>query len=121
MTMGTQTSLLDAPPEPVLAAGSNWIMGLIGGSLAVSLCVIAMATLGMLMLTGRLTLRRGLQTILGCFVLLGSAGFAGELAGLTQDREASAQASLAVPPQSADIPLPPVTQDPYSGASLKRK
>jgi type IV secretory pathway VirB2 component (pilin) len=48
----------------------------------VSLCVIAMAVPGMLMLTGRLPLRRGAQVILGCFLLLGSTTLADGLLGL---------------------------------------
>jgi type IV secretory pathway VirB2 component (pilin) len=114
-----QASLFEAPPEPVAAAGNDWVTGLIGGSLAVSLCVIAMAILGTLMLSGRLHIRRGLQVILGCFLLLGSNALASGLAGLAGD-DAGAQPNIIVPPQPTVTPLPPVTQDPYSGASLRR-
>lgn len=120
MTMGYQASLFDAPPQPALAAGSDWVTGLLGGSLAVSLCVIAMAILGMLMLTGRLHLRRGLQVVLGCFLLLGSSVFASGLGELGRDEAASGALTVAPPPLPAETPLPPVAEDPYSGASLRR-
>ena len=40
------------------------------------LCVLAVAFVGMLMLTGRLALREGLRVALGCFILLGAPAIA---------------------------------------------
>jgi type IV secretory pathway VirB2 component (pilin) len=120
VTVGYQASLFDAPPEPALGAGSGWLTGLLGGSLAVSLCVIAMALLGMLMLTGRLHLRRGAQVMMGCFLLLGSSALAGEIAGFGQGDLPAREFTIIPPPLVAEPSLPPVTEDPYSGASLRR-
>lgn len=119
-----QASLFDAPPEPVLAGGSGWITGLVGGSLAVSLCVIAAALLGMLMLTGRLHVRRGLQVVLGCFVLLGSSALAGGLTDLAGNGTEAGPHVIVLPSPAATLLLAPMGDrnnpfDPYSGASLR--
>lgn len=40
------------------------------GPIATALCVLGVAFLGAMMLTGRWHLRRGFRVVLGCFVLL---------------------------------------------------
>ena len=65
-------SLFDRPAEPVLGTSSSWIEGVLGGTLATSLCVIAIAILGLLLLAGRLRVRRSTEVVLGCFLLLGA-------------------------------------------------
>ncbi len=116
-----QASLFDAPREAVISTGSDWMTGLIGGSLAVSLCVIAMGILGMLILTGRLHLRRGAQVVLGCFLLLGSAMLARGMVGLGEGGDAAGAETVLPPPQPSATPLPPATEDRYSGASLRQE
>lgn len=126
MTVSYQASLFDAPPEPVVATGSDWVTGLLGGSIAVSLCVIAMAVLGMLMLTGRLHLRRGLQVVLGCFLLLGTPLLVDALTTRT-DRVRDLEPAAIVLASPAPQTLRPVDNrssnpfDPYSGATLPRR
>jgi type IV secretion system protein VirB2 len=57
---------------PIIAA-LNWIQGTLLGNLATAAAVIAVATVGFLMLSGRMNWRFGATVILGCFVLFGAA------------------------------------------------
>lgn len=57
---------------PIIAALS-WIQGTLLGNLATAAAVIAVATVGFLMLSGRMNWRFGATVILGCFVLFGAA------------------------------------------------
>ena len=57
---------------PIVAALS-WIQGTLLGNLATTAAVIAVATVGFLMLSGRMNWRFGATVILGCFVLFGAA------------------------------------------------
>ncbi len=55
-----------------MAESARWIEGILMGEIALGLCVIAVAFVGALMLTGRLALRGGMRVMVGCFVLLGA-------------------------------------------------
>ncbi|MGH6952405.1 MAG: TrbC/VirB2 family protein [Vitreimonas sp.] len=57
---------------PIVAA-LNWVQGTLLGNLATTAAVIAVATVGFLMLSGRMNWRFGATVILGCFVLFGAA------------------------------------------------
>jgi type IV secretory pathway VirB2 component (pilin) len=61
---------------PIIAA-LNWIQGTLLGNLATTAAVIAVATVGFLMLTGRMNWRFGATVILGCFILFGAATIVG--------------------------------------------
>ena len=113
-------SLFDRPAGPILPTTSDWITGTLFGSLSVSLCVLAVAFVGLMMMTGRLAVRDGLRVAMGCFVLLGAPTIA---LGLLDAAEETAQPVtpqvpvVAAPP--APPPLPSSTYDPYAGASLR--
>ena len=119
MSLSTRTSLFDPPGTSPLAEAMRWITDTLFGTVAVSLCVIAVAVLGLMMLTGRLPVRRGLEVVLGCFVLLGAPVIAGAFIGGVQGEVAP----LPLPPPTAPparAELPPADYDPYAGASLRR-
>jgi len=50
-----------------------WIQGTLLGNLATTAAVIAVAVVGLLMLTGRIDWKRGATVILGAFILFGAA------------------------------------------------
>ena len=103
-----------------LDAATGWLSSLVTSSLAVSLCVIAIAVLGILMFGGRLSVRTGVRTVLGCFVLLGAPVIASAFMTAGQD---SGDPSFARPPSDlpdARVDLPPSAFDPYAGASLRQ-
>ena len=70
--MAVTPSLFDAPAAPVLPSAANWVTGTLFGDVAVSLCVIAIAIMGILLMAGRLSVRDAARVVLACFVLLGA-------------------------------------------------
>ena len=57
---------------PVVGA-VHWVQGTLMGTVATVAAVIAVACVGLMMLTGRMNWRYGMSVILGCFVLFGAA------------------------------------------------
>lgn len=111
----------------VLLAAARWTEALLLGPLATSIGVIAVASVGMLMLTGRVNLRRGLTVILGCFILFSAGAIAQGLRGGVA-LVASDTPTPPLPPQEpqtlepllvAPAPAQPPS-DPYAGAALRR-
>ena len=70
------------PGQRSFANSIGWITDTLLGEVAVTICVLAVALVGFSMLTGRISLRRGVRVILGCFVLLGAPVIAASLLGL---------------------------------------
>lgn len=67
-----QSSYADpAGSGPILGA-VNWLQGTLLGTVATVVAVIAVASVGFLMLTGRMNWRYGVTVILGCFILFGA-------------------------------------------------
>ncbi len=110
-----------ASQEPV-ASSVNWISSTLLGEVAVTLCVIAIAFVGFSMLTGRISLRRGGQVILGCFILLGAPLIANTMLGAMGSNEDSGmgRADTVVYETQPREELPPADYNPYAGASLRR-
>jgi type IV secretory pathway VirB2 component (pilin) len=116
----TPAPFASADSQPVEGA-AEWMVALFTGSLAIGLSVLAMAVIGLMMLSGRLPLRAGLQVVLGCFVLLGApviaSAFVAAGQGVAQEvGEPVARRQLSDPLQD----LPPSAFDPYAGASLRQ-
>jgi type IV secretory pathway VirB2 component (pilin) len=116
-------SLFDAPQGSALSAATDWLAGLLAGPAAAALCVVAVAIVGITMLSGRLAIRDGARVILGCFILLGAPLLAAEFRGFADD---AAGVAAAAEPSPAAQPLgrvgrelPPADYDPYAGASLR--
>ena len=116
-------SLFDRPAQPVLGTASEWTQGTMGGTLATALCVIAIAILGFLLLTGRLQVRRSAEVALGCFLLLGAGLLAAQLqqlAGSAAGANTAEREQINVPEPAETQAPPPANYDPYAGASLRR-
>ena len=107
--------------EPdAISAALVWLQGALLGSVATTAAVIAVASIGFLMLAGRIDIRRAIQVVFGCFILFGAstiaAGINAMVFGSTPE----------VPPQSTPAPLPPPgyptppsqPYDPYAGAAV---
>lgn len=58
---------------PIVGA-LHWVQGTLMGTVATVAAVVAVACVGLMMLTGRMNWRYGMSVILGCFVLFGAAG-----------------------------------------------
>jgi type IV secretion system protein VirB2 len=68
-----QDSLADPAGSGVIVAAVRWLEGTLLGTIATVAAVIAVASVGFLMLTGRINWRYGAVVILGCFILFGAA------------------------------------------------
>src|SRR6185503_10165190 len=68
-----EVSLADPAGSGVIVAAVRWLEGTLLGTIATVVAVIAVATVGLLMLTGRINWRYGATVILGCFILFGAA------------------------------------------------
>ena len=124
--------LLDAyaPAGPggggTLVAAMDWIEGTLLGTVATSVAAVAVASVGLLMLSGRVDWRRGATVALGAFILFG----AGSVAAGLRSAAAGGDAWAPLPPPAAPAPAPavpaapaspppaaPPAADPYAGAS----
>jgi len=68
-----QDSYSDPAGSGVLVSAVGWLQGTLLGTVATVVAVIAVATVGLLMLTGRINWRYGATVILGCFILFGAS------------------------------------------------
>lgn len=75
LSVSVQAQDLSTDPQGsgVIIAAARWLQGTLLGTLATVVAVIAIAAVGMLMLTGRINWRYGAVVILGCFILFGAA------------------------------------------------
>ena len=67
-----QDMYADPAGSGVLVSAVNWLQGTLLGTVATVIAVIAVASVGFMMLTGRINWRHGAVVILGCFILFGA-------------------------------------------------
>jgi type IV secretion system protein VirB2 len=68
-----QDAMADPAGSGVIVSAVRWLEGTLLGTIATVVAVIAVASVGLLMLTGRINWRYGATVILGCFILFGAA------------------------------------------------
>ncbi|HEX8641138.1 MAG TPA: TrbC/VirB2 family protein [Allosphingosinicella sp.] len=110
-----------APGSGALVGAVEWIHALLLGSVATVVAVIAVASIGFLMLAGRIDIRRGAIVIGGCFVLFGATSIAAGLQSLASSGVAPADYPSIPPQAAAPPPTPPSDEgayDPYAGAAV---
>ena len=117
--MQVAPSLFDASGRPVFGAAVDWMTGTLLGSVAVSLCVLAVAFVGLMLMSGRLAIRDGLRVAVGCFVLLGAATIAAGLRGAADQASSGQPEAVIVQTAAPTAPAPP-PDDGYAGASMRR-
>lgn len=113
----TSFSLADPAGSSVLAAAIAWIQGTLLGTLATTIAIIAIACMGLMMLSGRVNLRYGLTVIAGSFILFGAATIVAGIQAMAGGDFAYAPPPPAAPPPALPA-LPPANPDPYAGASV---
>jgi hypothetical protein len=102
----------------------GWLQGALLGSIATTVAVIAVASVGFLMLSGRIDIRRAAQVVIGCFIIFGASmiarGIIGGANSLDGQQVSAAQATPppVSPPPPAPTSLPPKAYDPYAGAAV---
>ncbi len=65
-------TLSDPQGSGPIVSAVQWLQGTLLGTVATVVAVVAVACVGMLMLTGRMNWRHGAVVILGCFILFGA-------------------------------------------------
>ncbi|GLK45535.1 MULTISPECIES: TrbC/VirB2 family protein [Novosphingobium] len=102
-----------------LVGAIGWIAEIMTGPLATIVATLAVATLGLALLQGRLSMRHGAQVILGCFILFGAPFIAMELVRVAPHGIRAQAVFSASNQQMPDIPaVPQPNPDPYAGASV---
>jgi type IV secretion system protein VirB2 len=108
-----------------VASSIVWVENALLGSVAVTIATLAIGALGLMMLTGRMDVRRGVQAVVGCFVIFGASSIA---SGMISAFDRSVDRSQQTAPGSTSVGLPPepgnlpVRQyDPYAGAAIPRR
>lgn len=125
MEYGTANSLTDPPGSSPLVVAVLWLQHTLLGTVATTVAIVAVAWVGVMMLSGRVNLRRGVTVILGCFLLFGASSIAAGIeatamsaGGLIND---PVRVSLAPSPAVTLPPAPDPNYDPYAGASVPRR
>jgi type IV secretory pathway VirB2 component (pilin) len=118
-----QASLADPPATSVVAPAARWVEALLMGNAATAVAVIAVASVGIAMLSGRIEIRRGLFILLGCFVLFGASSIAKGLRAAAQGEEAtitaqSPPAPVFPKPKAGTVNPQNSGYDPYAGAAV---
>jgi type IV secretion system protein VirB2 len=72
-----QSLSTDPQGSGVIIGAARWLQGTLLGTVATVVAVIAVAVVGLLMLSGRINWRYGAIVILGCFILFGAASIVG--------------------------------------------
>ncbi|HEY0411637.1 MAG TPA: TrbC/VirB2 family protein [Allosphingosinicella sp.] len=115
-------SLSDPGGASALAAAVLWVQDTLLGTAATAVAVIAVASVGLMMLAGRVDARRAGTVLLGCFILFGAARIAAGLRATAEEGDTPLVASEpAAPLAPAPAPRPPTRSpaaDPYAGAAV---
>lgn len=106
-----------------ISSAVGWLQSILLGTLAITVAIVAIASLGFLMMTGRIDFRRAAQLVLGCFIIFGASTIAtGILAAVSDGGGQPYMAQAASPPPLLPSPPPAAAQstsyDPYAGAAL---
>lgn len=109
--------------SPSVALAVAWLQDTLLGTVATLIAIIAVASIGFVMLTGRLRLRQGATIVLGCFIVMGARTIAaGVLAAARGGATAEAVGYVPPsPPPAPSRPPPPPSPpqaDPFAGASV---
>jgi type IV secretory pathway VirB2 component (pilin) len=119
------TDTVDPSVPDAFTAALGWLEGTLLGTVATTIAILAIASVGFLMLTGRIDIRRAAQVVFGCFIIFGAStiasGIMGELTGSRANPDLD-QASASPPPvlpEPRAYPKASATPyDPYAGAAL---
>lgn len=115
-------ALADPGGSGALVAAVQWLQNTLLGTVATTVAVICVATVGLMMLSGRLDLRRGATVVVGCFILFGASSIAAGIQSVATGDFAPAVAAVQVEPWVSPPPPPPVPPtapaDPYAGAAV---
>lgn len=112
-----------------VVAAVQWLQNTLLGTVATTVAVICVATVGLMMLSGRVDLRRGASVVVGCFILFGASSIAAGIRSVaTGDTIAVEPVSyvepwtVAPPPAAPVVPVPArPAADPFAGAAVPNR
>ena len=118
---------LDPAGSNAFVGAVHWLDGVLLGSLASVIAVIAIAAVGLLLIFGRMDVRRAVQVVVGCFIIFGASTIAAGIIGVLERGDSSPQTEESPPPPPIYATAPPqppradTPYDPYAGAALPRR
>lgn len=119
------SSFIDPGGSGALVAAVQWLQNTLLGTVATTVAVICVATVGLMMLSGRIDLRRGASVVLGCFILFGASSIAAGIRSVATGDYAPAPPAFEVEPWLPPPPPPPqpptrpaAPADPFAGAAV---
>jgi type IV secretory pathway VirB2 component (pilin) len=122
MTQLFSDTLADPLGSSPLVAAVDWLEHTLIGTVATTVAIVAVAWVGVLMLSGRVNLRYAVTVIMGCFVLFGASSIAAGIRSATTSLEGATSEQLQPAPAASAgvvLPSPPdPNYDPYAGASI---
>jgi type IV secretory pathway VirB2 component (pilin) len=130
LAWGTTTApLADPGGSSAVVAAVQWLQGTLLGTVATSIAVISVAGVGLMMLSGRIDLRRGAAVIVGCFILLGAPTIAAGIQSMAQGGYEPAMPVYSArpvplrpePPVAAAPAQQPSARDPFAGAAVPNR
>lgn len=98
---------------PSLVAAVQWMEALVLGGFATTVAVIAIAGFGYAALTGRLSIKRSMTILVGCFVLFGAPAIAHAMLMLFGG---GADGEIIPAPEPQQASEPPFTVPPFPDA-----
>ena len=108
-------------------SAADWIRLTLSGSMASAMATIAIAGMGLLLLAGRIDVRRGALTILGCFLVFGAGsiaqGFLSAARNAADTSVASGSPALPTYPTAKSVAAAQNQMDssPYAGVARPSK
>jgi type IV secretion system protein VirB2 len=84
-TAWAQSVTLDPQGSGAVSGALQWIQGTLLGNVATAIAVIAVAAVGLMMLTGRMNWRFGASVIIGLFILFGAGAIVSGIRQTAQD------------------------------------
>ena len=118
MIASISVSLADPAGASPLIAAMLWLQNTVVGTIALTVAIIAVASVGFMMLSGRVNIRYGATVIIGCFVLFGASSIVAGIQSAIGGERAGSPDTI---PETAAVVVPPPAprnSDPYAGASL---
>ena len=108
------------PNASALVAAVQWLQGTLLGTVATTVAVIAVASVGLMMLSGRVSFRRAGEVIVGCFIVFGASTIAAGLQSAAGGSDQPVPVPPVIPPVQPSAALPGAGEpiDPYAGAAV---
>jgi len=126
-------AFLNSPGQSAITSATSWLSSGLVASFTTTIAVIAIATMGLLLLFGRIDIRRAARLVVGCFIIFGASAIAqGIFAGLTGDRAGDIAQVSTPPPAPPPAPVNPKPNaspatpganpfDPYGSGSTQQR